>query len=57
METFDHIVLEDATTKDDNYTRNKIVQETGTGTDDITDVRIINVDLWYEYFTYNYNYK
>ena len=42
METFDHIVLEDATTKDDNYTGNKIVQETGTGSDDVTDVRIIN---------------
>ena len=42
METFDHIVLEDATTKDDNYTGNKIVQETGTGNDDVTDVRIIN---------------
>ena len=42
MDSFDHIVLEDATTKDDNYTGNKIVQETGTGNDDVTDVRIIN---------------
>ena len=42
METFDHIVLEDATQEGDHYTGNKIVQETGTGTDDITDVRIIN---------------
>ena len=42
MDTFDHIILEDATQKDDNYTGNKIVQETGTGNDDVTDVRIIN---------------
>ena len=41
MKLFKHIVLED-TTKDDNYTGNKIVQETGTGNDDVTDVRIIN---------------
>ncbi len=32
METFDHIVLEDATQKNDHYTGNKIVQETGTST-------------------------
>ena len=42
METFDHIVLEDATQKNDHYTGNKIVQETGTGSNDVTDVRIIN---------------
>ena len=42
METFDHIVLEDATQADDNYTGNKIVQESGTGSNDITDVRIIS---------------
>ena len=42
METFDHIVLEDATQDGDHYTGNKIVQETGTGSNDVTDVRIIN---------------
>ena len=42
METFDHILLEDATQEGDNYTGNKIVQETGTGSNDVTDVRIIN---------------
>jgi len=42
METFDHIVLEDATQIGDHYTGNKIVQESGTGSNDITDVRIIN---------------
>ena len=42
METFDHIILEDATQKDDHYTGDKFVQETGTGNNDITDVRIIN---------------
>jgi hypothetical protein len=42
METFDHIILEDATQEGDNYTGDKFVQETGTGSDDVTDVRIIN---------------
>ena len=42
METFDHIILEDATQKDDHYTGDKFVQEEGTGNEDITDVRIIN---------------
>ena len=42
METFDHIILEDATQADDNYTGDKFVQESGTGSNDITDVRIIN---------------
>jgi hypothetical protein len=42
METFDHIILEDATQKDDHYTGDKFVQETGTGNNDITDIRIIN---------------
>ena len=42
METFDHIILEDATQANDNYTGDKFVQETGTGNDDVTDVRIIN---------------
>ena len=42
MKTFDHIILEDATQKDDHYTGDKFVQEEGTGNEDITDVRIIN---------------
>ncbi len=40
--TDDHIVLEDATQQGDSYTGNKIVQESGTGSGDITDVRIKN---------------
>src|SRR5210317_2171924 len=39
--TDDHIVLEDETVRGDPYTGNKVVQESGTGTGDITDVRII----------------
>jgi len=42
METFDHIILEDATQQNDNYTGDKFVQETGTGNNDVTDIRIIN---------------
>jgi len=42
MKTFDHIILEDATQADDNYTGDKFVQESGTGNNDVTDVRIIN---------------
>ena len=42
MDTFDHIILEDATQVNDNYTGDKFVQEEGTGTEDITDIRIIN---------------
>ena len=38
----DHIVLEDATTSGDGYTGNKIVQESGTGVGDITDIRVVN---------------
>ena len=38
----DHIVLEDETTRGDAYTGNKIVQESGTGSGDITDIRIIS---------------
>jgi len=38
----DHIVLEDETTRGDSYTGNKVVQESGTGTGDITDIRIIS---------------
>ena len=37
----DHIVLEDETVRGDVYTGNKIVQESGTGSGDITDIRII----------------
>jgi len=38
----DHIVLEDETVRGDVYTGNKIVQEAGSGNEDITDVRIID---------------
>ena len=38
----DHIVMEDETTRGDVYTGNKIVQESGTGVGDITDIRIID---------------
>jgi hypothetical protein len=37
----DHIVLEDETVRGDIYTGNKVVQESGTGSGDITDIRII----------------
>jgi hypothetical protein len=40
--TGDHIVLEDETTRGDSYTGNKIVQESGTGSGDVTDIRIIS---------------
>ena len=40
--TSDHIVLEDETVRGDVYTGDKIVQEAGSGTADITDIRIIN---------------
>ena len=40
--TEDHIVLEDETTRGDTYTGNKVVQESGTGSGDITDIRIIS---------------
>jgi len=40
--TDDHIVLEDETVRGDPYTGNKIVQESGTGSGDITDIRIIS---------------
>ena len=39
--TDDHIILEDETVRGDNYTGNKIVQESATGSRDITDIRII----------------
>ena len=37
-----HIVLEDATVQGDVYTGDKLVQEAGSGSEDITDIRIIN---------------
>jgi len=40
--TDDHIILEDETVRGDSYTGNKVVQESGTGSNDITDIRIIN---------------
>ena len=40
--TEDHLVLEDETMRGDAYTGNKFVQESGTGVEDITDIRIIN---------------
>src|SRR6056300_626118 len=46
--TDDHIVLEDETTRGDPYTGNKIVQESGTGSGDITDIRIINAGNNYQ---------
>src|SRR6056300_1138295 len=46
--TEDHIILEDETTRGDPYTGNKIVQESGTGSGDITDIRIINAGNNYQ---------
>src|SRR5210317_1208499 len=46
--TEDHIVLENETTRGDPYTGNKIVQESGTGSGDITDIRIINAGNNYQ---------
>ena len=40
--TEDHIVLEDQTVIGDPYSGNKVVQESGTGNGNITDIRIIN---------------
>ena len=40
--SIDHIVLEDETVRGDVYTGNKIVQEAGSGNEDITDIRIIS---------------
>ena len=42
MDSTDHIVLEDETQKGDPYVGNKIVQESGSGNEDITDIRIID---------------
>jgi len=44
----DHLVLEDETTRGDPYTGNKIVQESGTGAGDVTDIRIINAGNNYQ---------
>ena len=41
-DTDDHIVLEDATTDGDLYFGQKIVQETGTGIKDVTDIFIVS---------------
>ncbi len=41
-EDTDHIVLEDETSAGDHLTGNKIVQETGSGTGDITDIYLIS---------------
>src|SRR6056300_1408153 len=38
----DHLILEDETVRGDSYTGNKVVQESGTGSGDITDSSIIN---------------
>src|SRR6056300_843695 len=38
----DHLILEDETVRGDSYTGNKVTQESGTGSGDITDIRIIN---------------
>jgi len=43
-----HIVLEDETVKGDPYTGDKIVQEAGSGNEDITDIRIVNQGNNYE---------
>ena len=40
--TDEHIVLEDETQKGDIYTGNKFIQESGSGSGDITDIRFIN---------------
>src|SRR6056300_787748 len=46
--TEDHIVLEDETTRGDIYAGNKIVQESGTSSGDVTDIRIINAGNNYQ---------
>ena len=40
--TDDHITLEDETTRGDPYTGDKLIQETATGTGDITDIRVVS---------------
>jgi len=44
----DHLVLEDETVRGDPYTGNKLVQESGTGSGDITDIRIIDAGSNYK---------
>jgi len=48
MDATDHIVLEDETVRGDIYTGNKIVQESGSGSGDITDIRIVNAGSNYQ---------
>ena len=50
MDSTDHIVLEDETQRGDPYTGNKIVQESGSGNEDITDIRIIDAGNAYTSF-------
>lgn len=45
--TEDQIILEDATSKDDIYFGNKIIQETASGTGDITDIFLYNKGFSY----------
>ncbi len=45
----EHIVLEDETGLGDNYSGNKIVQESGTGVNDITDIFISNQGSGYKF--------
>lgn len=45
--TEDHIVLEEATTQNDTYFGNKLVQESGTDIGDITDIFLYNQGLGY----------
>ena len=44
----DHLVLEDETVRGDPYTGNKLVQESGTDSGDITDIRIIDAGSNYQ---------
>ena len=44
----DHLVLEDETTRGDPYTGNKLTQESGTGSGDITDIRIVDAGSNYQ---------
>jgi hypothetical protein len=44
----DHLVLEDETVRGDPYTGNKLVQESGTSSGDITDIRIIDAGSNYQ---------
>ena len=41
-DSISHIILEDETVRGDPYTGNKVVQESGSGSGDITDIRIID---------------